>query len=186
VGWPGTIPAGLAVGFAIEKVWETCRPRVRRTGDPTDSTTGEELVTDADTWLRQAEEDNRNALDRAAELREAVNRTRGTARSADGLVTAVVAPGGALVSLDLDERAVAQSARALQATIVDTIHRASADAAAQLEARIRPVVGDRLDEAMEAVRSEVPEVAGLPRRETVADDDEDMSQTGVFGKGGNR
>lgn len=143
-------------------------------------------MTDADTWLRRAEEDNRSALDRAARLREAVNTTRGTARSADGLVTAVVAPGGALVSLDLDERAVQQSARTLQTAIVDTIHRASADAAAQLEAAIRPVVGDRLDEAMQAVRSEVPEVAGLPDGPAVPDDEEDLSQTGVYRKGGNR
>lgn len=144
-------------------------------------------MTSADAWLRQAEEDNRNALDRAAELREAVNTTRGTARSADGLVTAVVAPGGALVSLDLDERAVQQSARALQTAIVDTIHRASADAAAQLESAIRPLVGDRFDEAMKAVQSEVPEVGGLPRREAVPDDDEDLSQNRLFGgQGGAR
>ncbi|HEV2778143.1 MAG TPA: YbaB/EbfC family nucleoid-associated protein [Actinophytocola sp.] len=138
-------------------------------------------MTSAEAWLRRAEQDNQNALDRAAELRDAVNHTRGTARSADGLVTAVVAPGGALVSLELDERAVEQSARALQGAIVDTIQRAAAAAAAQLEAAIRPIVGDRLDDAMSAVRSEVPEVDGLPHRDQTPDDDEDLSQRRLFG-----
>lgn len=138
-------------------------------------------MTSAEAWLRQAEEDVRGALEQAADLRDVVNGARGTARSADGLVTAVVAPGGALVSLELDERAVEQSARALQASIVDTIRRAGADAAAQLEAVVRPVVGDRFDEAMAAARSEVPEVTGLPRRESVPDDDEDLSQSRLFG-----
>jgi DNA-binding protein YbaB len=129
-------------------------------------------VTSADDWLRQAEEDSERALGEAADLREVVASTRGNARSADGLVSAVVAPGGALVSLELDERAVEQTALSLQQSIVDTIHRASADAAAQLEAAVRPIVGERYDMAMAAAQSEVPEIPGLPKRDEDFDDDD--------------
>lgn len=109
----------------------------------------------------------------AADLRTVVNSTRGSARSADGLVSAVVAPGGALVSLELDERVMDGTALQLQQSVVDTIHRASADAAAQLEAAVRPIVGDRYDDAMAAAGSEVPEIPGLPERAEVDEDDAD-------------
>lgn len=131
-------------------------------------------MTSADDWLRQAEEESAQALEEAADLREVVATTRGNARSADGLVSAVVAPGGALVSLDLDERAVEQTALSLQQSIVDTIHRASADAAAQLEAAVRPIVGERYDMAMAAAQSEVPEIPGLPKREPEDFDNDDL------------
>lgn len=130
-------------------------------------------MTSADQWLRQAEEQNEQALTQAADLRTAVAGTRGNARSADGLVMAVVAPGGALVSLRLDERAVEQTALSLQQSIVDTIHRASADAAAQLEAAVRPIVGDRYDVALAAAQSEMPEIPGLPEEAHEVDHDQD-------------
>ena len=38
---------------------------------------------------------------------------------------------------------------------MDTIHRASADAAAQLEEAVRPIVGDRYDDALAAAQSEM-------------------------------
>lgn len=131
-------------------------------------------MTSADEWLRQAEEQSEQALADAADLREVVATTRGSARSADGFVSAVVAPGGALVSLELDDRAMEQTALSLRQSIVDTIHRASADAAARLEAAVRPIVGDRYDMAMAAAQSEVPDIPGLPRRaepEEFTDDD---------------
>lgn len=134
-------------------------------------------MSSADEWLRGAEEQSAQALTEAADLRTVVNTTRGSARSADGLVQAVVAPGGALVSLELDERVMDGTALQLQQSVVDTIHRASADAAAQLEAAVRPIVGDRYDDAMAAVQSEVPEIPGLPER---ADDDEDAED--LFGR----
>lgn len=130
-------------------------------------------MTSADEWLRHAEEQNEQALGQAADLRTAVTNTRGTARSGDGLVSAVVAPGGALVSLQLDERAIELSALSLQQSIVDTIHRASADAAAQLEAAVRPIVGERYDLAVAAAQSEMPEIQGLPEPADDVDHDED-------------
>jgi len=130
-------------------------------------------VSSADEWLRSAEEQSAQALAEAADLRTVVNSTRGSARSADGLVSAVVAPGGALVSLELDERVMDGTALQLQQSVVDTIHRASADAAAQLEAAVRPIVGDRYDDAMAAAGSEVPEIPGLPERAEVDEDDAD-------------
>lgn len=130
-------------------------------------------MTSADEWLRQAEEQTEQALTEAADLRTVVATTRGNARSADGLVSAEVAPGGALVSLRLDDRAVDQTALSLQQSIVDTIHRASADAAAQLEAAVRPIVGERYDLAMAAANSEMPDIPELPRRGVDLDDDHD-------------
>ncbi len=50
-------------------------------------------MSSADEWLRSAEEQSAQALEEAADLRTVVSTTRGSARSADGLVSAVVAPG---------------------------------------------------------------------------------------------
>jgi DNA-binding protein YbaB len=136
-------------------------------------------VTSADNWLRQAEEQSDEALAEAADLRTVVATTRGSARSGDGLVAAVVAPGGALVSLELDERAMERTALSLQQSIVDTIHRASADAAERLSAAVRPLVGDRYDEAMSAAQSEMPDIPGLPSRP--ATDDDDAADESLFG-----
>ncbi len=130
-------------------------------------------MSSADEWLRGAEEQSERALEEAADLRTVVSTTRGSARSADGLVSAVVAPGGALVSLELDERVMTGTALQLQQSVVDTIRRASADAAAQLEAAVRPIVGERYDEALAAAQSEMPDIPGLPERED-EDDQEDL------------
>lgn len=144
-------------------------------------------MSSADDWLRQAEEQTEEALEQAADLRAAVATTKGSARSTDGLVRAVVAPGGALVSLDLDERAMSQTAMSLQQSIMDTVHRASADAATQLEHAVRPVVGDRYDEALKAASSEMPEIPGLPERAGAHgkdEDEDDLSQANLFDGGG--
>lgn len=140
-------------------------------------------MSSANDWLRQAEERTEEALEQAADLRTVVASTKGSARSADGLVRAVVAPGGALVSLDLDERVMGQTALSLQQSIVDTIQRASADAAAQLEHAVRPIVGDRYDEALKAASSELPEIPGLPER-TRGGDEDDLSQENLFDERG--
>ncbi|MCA1655131.1 MAG: YbaB/EbfC family nucleoid-associated protein [Pseudonocardiaceae bacterium] len=136
-------------------------------------------MSSVDDWLRQAEEQRAQALEEAADLRTVVASTRGSARSADGLVSAVVAPGGALVSLELDERVMERTVLSLQQSIVDTIHRASADAAARLEAAVRPLVGERYDDAMAAAQSQMPDIPGLPGR--AEHEDDDLSQHNVFG-----
>lgn len=139
-------------------------------------------MSSAEQWLRQAEEQNEEALTEAAGLRTLVATTQGHARSADGLVSAVVAPGGALVSLNLDERVMERTAMSLQHTIVDTIRRASADAAAQLEQAVRPVIGDRYDEALRAAGAEMPEIPGLAAGRAYTDEaDDDLSQENVYG-----
>ncbi len=131
-------------------------------------------MSSADEWLRSAEEQSAQALEEAADLRTVVSTTRGSARSADGLVSAVVAPGGALVSLELDERVMSGTALQLQQSVVDTIRRASADAAAQLEAAVRPIVGERYDEALAAAQSEMPDIPGLPERADEEEDGDDL------------
>lgn len=147
-------------------------------------------MSSADDWLRDAEEQSERALEEAADLRTVVATTRGSARSADGLVSAVVAPGGALVSLALDDQVMSGTALSLQQSIVDTIHRASANAAAQLEAAVRPIVGDRYDDAMAAAQSEMPEMPELTqltqRAGGPAADDDDLSADDLFGDGGRR
>ncbi|WP_291419657.1 YbaB/EbfC family nucleoid-associated protein [Actinophytocola sp.] len=144
-------------------------------------------MSSADNWLRQAEEQSEQALAEAADLRTVVATTQGTARSADGLVAATVAPGGALVSLQLDDRVMGGTALALQTAIVDTVHRAGADAAAQLEQAIRPIVGDRYDEALKAAGSELPDIPELDavaarRSAGSRRDEDDLSQENVFGR----
>jgi DNA-binding protein YbaB len=139
-------------------------------------------VSSAEQWLRQLEEQTGEALAEAADLRTVVTTTQGRARSADGLVSAVVAPGGALVSLELDERVMDRTAHALQHAIVDTIRRAGADAAAQLEQAVRPVIGDRYDEALKAAGAQMPELPELDEHRPLADEaDDDLSQENVFG-----
>lgn len=141
----------------------------------------------ADDWLRQAEEQSEQALAEAADLRSVVATTQGTARSADGLVAATVAPGGALMSLQLDDRVMGGTALALQTAIVDTVHRAAADAAARLERAVRPIIGDRYDEAVKAAQSELPDIPELDavaarRSGGAGHDDDDLSQENVFGR----
>jgi DNA-binding protein YbaB len=59
----------------------------------------------------------------------------GTAKSADGFVTATVGPRGQLIKLELDGRIYRRPDSAkLAETITDTIHRATTDAAAKVEA----------------------------------------------------
>lgn len=135
-------------------------------------------MSSVDDWLRQAEEQSEEALEEAADLRTVVATTRGSARSGDGLVSAVVAPGGALVSLELDDRVMERTALSLQQSIVDTIQRASADAAERLSAAVRPLVGDRYDEAMAAAQSEMPDIPGLPSRPA---QDYDATDDSLFG-----
>jgi DNA-binding protein YbaB len=134
-------------------------------------------VTSAEEWLHQAAERQQNdqLLHQAAELQQAVQSARGIARSSDGQVTVVVAPGGALVSLQLDDRAVDRGAQALQAAIMDAVQRATADAAAQLEDLVRPIVDSRLDEARSAAKAEPPPTGDLPER-TSSHNDDDGSQ----------
>ncbi|MCP2169726.1 YbaB/EbfC family nucleoid-associated protein [Goodfellowiella coeruleoviolacea] len=117
-------------------------------------------MNDPDSWLRASLAENQRRQAQAGELQHAIATARGTARSPDGSVTAVVAPGGALVSLHLEERSVQLGARRLQAVITETIHRANADVAAKLEAAVRPVIGDRYGEALAAVGSPIPNPPG--------------------------
>jgi DNA-binding protein YbaB len=137
-------------------------------------------VTSAEEWLQQAQQRNDRLLHQAAELQQAVMSARGTARSSDGQVTVVVAPGGALVSLQLDDRALDRGARALQAAIMDTVQLATADAAAQLEDLVRPIVGSRFDEAVSAAQAEPAHTAGMPERTGSVGDDEDLSHDRLF------
>ncbi|SHF26816.1 YbaB/EbfC family nucleoid-associated protein [Streptoalloteichus hindustanus] len=144
-------------------------------------------MSSADEWLRSAFEENERMLREATTLQEAIGGARGNARSADGMVTATVAPGGALVSLELHERAVEMGSRRLQAAIVETIHRANADAAAKLEEAVRPFVGDRFDDAMAAAQAQVPPVPGLSDRPAAPrpaaaqqSDDDDLSEQTVL------
>jgi DNA-binding protein YbaB len=139
-------------------------------------------MSNAEDWIRQAEQQNATALKQAEAMREAVTNARGTARSADGSVTAIVAPGGALVSLDLSDRSVDLGAQRLQAAIVETIHRAGADAAAKLESAIRPIVGDRYDEAVKAAQSQMPTVPDAEPGRPSEPEDDDMSQEPLFGR----
>lgn len=131
-------------------------------------------MSSAEDWLKQAEEQNEAALEEAADLRTVVATTRGHARSGDGLIQATVAPGGALVTLELDDRVMSGTAFSLQQSIVETIRRASQDAAQQLESAVRPIVGDRYEDALAAASSEMPEIEGLPEREQPEDDDESL------------
>jgi DNA-binding protein YbaB len=79
-----------------------------------------------------------------------------TATSADGAVTVVAGPGGALRRVTFSPRSEGLSRTQLGALVVDTAARAQADAARMATEALEPLVG-RDSEAMRVLREHLPE-----------------------------
>ncbi|AXB47774.1 hypothetical protein A4R43_39410 [Amycolatopsis albispora] len=90
---------------------------------------------------------------RAQETQEQIKNMRARASSSDGAVTVVLAPGGRLESLTLSPASVQLGHQRLAAAIQQTIQAAHADAAAQTQAALQPLVGE--SDAMEFLRDQV-------------------------------
>ncbi|SDC73446.1 YbaB/EbfC family nucleoid-associated protein [Actinokineospora iranica] len=87
---------------------------------------------------------------KVAELRDKLADLRGQARNGDGAVEATVAPSGAVLDLRLGPGAMRYSHTQLQQEIMDTLRRATQQAAEALQATVEPVLGDRAAQFNEA------------------------------------
>ncbi|PXY27536.1 hypothetical protein BAY60_14075 [Prauserella muralis] len=90
---------------------------------------------------------------RAEEAQEQIKTLRAQATSPDGSVSVVLAPGGRLEKLDLTQRALELGPQRLATAITQTIQAAHADAAAQTQNAIMPLVGE--SDAMEFLRDQI-------------------------------
>jgi DNA-binding protein YbaB len=109
-------------------------------------------------WLADYQHRLQDVRARTAQAQRALAAVAGTATSRDGAVTVTVDRSGALQHLELTEHAEVLSRTELAATVLDTALRARREAAAQAEAALVPVFGER-SAAMEVLRSHlaVPE-----------------------------
>ncbi|MDI5978022.1 YbaB/EbfC family nucleoid-associated protein [Amycolatopsis magusensis] len=90
---------------------------------------------------------------KAQETQDQIKNMRARASSPDGAVTVVLAPGGRLESLALSPASVQLGHQRLAAAITQTIQAAHADAAAQTQAALQPLVGE--SDAMEFLKDQV-------------------------------
>ncbi len=90
---------------------------------------------------------------RAEETQERIKTLRARATSQDGSVSVVLAPGGRLESLTLSPRSLSLGHERLAATITQTIQAAHAEAAAQTQQALQPLVGGT--RAMEFLREQI-------------------------------
>lgn len=126
---------------------------------------------------------------KAQETQDQIKNMRARASSPDGAVTVVLAPGGRLESLTLSPASVQLGHQRLAASITQTIQAAHADAAAQTQAALEPLVGE--SDAMEFLKDQVgaaiaedpaaPQAEDQaqqqqpkPRRDPGPDDDDDF------------
>ncbi|SFP98964.1 Conserved DNA-binding protein YbaB [Amycolatopsis arida] len=90
---------------------------------------------------------------KAEQTQEQIKNLRARAASQDGSVSVVLAPGGRLERLDLSPRAMDLGPQRLATVITQTIQAAHANAAAQTEEALRPLVGE--SDAMEFLRDQI-------------------------------
>jgi DNA-binding protein YbaB len=110
-------------------------------------------MADAERWLADYTRKVGEIQRRAEQTQEQIKNLRARAASQDGTVSVVLAPGGRLESLTLTPRAMELGHQRLAATITQTIQAAHADAAAQTQDALRPLVGE--SDAMEFLRDQV-------------------------------
>ncbi|MTD57785.1 YbaB/EbfC family nucleoid-associated protein [Amycolatopsis pithecellobii] len=95
---------------------------------------------------------------RASQLKEKIAGLRGQGRNPDGSVTVTVAPSGAVLGLNLSPLAMRKTHTQLQKEILGAIRQATEQAAAQLQATVEPVLGERAEQFKEAFNAHVPAV----------------------------
>jgi DNA-binding protein YbaB len=108
---------------------------------------------------------------RAEQSQEQIRSMRARAVSPDGVVSVVLAPGGRLEDLNLTPEATRLGHDRLAALIKQTVQAAHADAAAQTQAALQPLLGE--SDAMEFLKEQLD--TGLDAEEPPAGkDDEDF------------
>lgn len=107
----------------------------------------------AEQWLADYTRRVGDIQRRAEQTQEQIKNVRARAASEDGTVSVVLAPGGRLEKLELTPRALELGHDRLAATITRTIQAAHADAAAQTQDALLPLVGE--SDAMEFLREQV-------------------------------
>lgn len=90
---------------------------------------------------------------RAEQTQEQIKSLRARAASPDGSVSVVLAPGGRLEELRLSPRALELGHQRLAATITQTVQAAHAEAAAQTQEALLPLVGE--SDAMDFLRDQI-------------------------------
>ncbi|QUH04765.1 YbaB/EbfC family nucleoid-associated protein [Saccharopolyspora erythraea] len=107
-------------------------------------------MTDASERIQQTLRQFEEQVQKAAQLKSAIQDMHGTAASPDGAVTVTVAPSGAVLDLRLSPNAVRQSHTDLQQAILAAIREATQNAADQLNETVAPVLGEQFDQFQEA------------------------------------
>ncbi len=147
----------------------------------------------AEQWLADYTRRVGDIQRRAEQTQEQIKNVRARAASEDGTVSVVLAPGGRLEKLELTPRALELGHDRLAATITRTIQAAHADAAAQTQDALLPLVGE--SDAMEFLREQVgtaleeepepaareDEAGGRPRTSRGDDRDNDNDDGESFG-----
>lgn len=115
----------------------------------------------AEAKLQQAMRAFEEQAARAATLKDRIAELKGSARNTDGSVTVTVAPSGAVLGLQLSPEAVRRTHVQLQQEILDTIRRATEQAARAMEETVRPVLGDRYEQFQQALSAHAGPVEPL-------------------------
>ncbi len=130
---------------------------------------------DANSLLREYQQDVQSRLARAEQVKEMVNTATGTSRSADGAVAVTVGPTGALQDLQLSPKAEGMKSAQLAQLILRTAQDAHRKVAEQVAQSVKPLIGD--SEAMSFLESQIPPAeepaAAAPSRPARNDDDYD-------------
>ena len=109
---------------------------------------------DANSLLREYQQDIQSRLVRAEQVKEMVNTATGTSRSADGAVLVTVGPTGALQDLQLSPKADGVKSAQLAQLILRTAREAHRKVAEQVAQSVKPLIGD--SEAMSFLESQIP------------------------------
>lgn len=96
---------------------------------------------------------------KVAQLKDKLADLRGQATNEDGTVTVTTAPSGAVLGLRLDPKAMRYNHVQLQQEILDTIRRATEQAAQAMQAAVEPVLGNRVAQFTDAFAAH----SGVPR-----------------------
>lgn len=135
---------------------------------------------DAEEWLANYTQRVSDIQRQAEETQDQIKNMRAHASSTDKSVSVELAPGGRLEKLTLNQRAMDLGPDRLAAVITQTVQAAHADAAAQTQQALEPLVGE--SDAMEFLRDQIGtaleqepgEQDATARSNRQADDDDDF------------
>lgn len=100
-------------------------------------------------------------VQQASKLKESIADLKGSARNADGSVTVIVAPSGAVLGLQLSPLAMQRTHTQLQQEILGTIRRATVQAANAMREVVDPILGDQAAQFAQAFTAQSGSVQPL-------------------------